>query len=80
MQLENPAQKRRLVDVIASIPNSDRANVVRRLARVDRLITRQNKTDADLVDALLRIFRSQRPQSERLRELIKEIVRGYSEK
>jgi len=38
MQLENPAQKRRLADIIASLPNSDRANVVRRLARVDPAI------------------------------------------
>jgi len=74
MQLENPAQRRRLVDVIAALPDSDRTNVVRRLASLDRRITRRHKQDADLVDALLRILKSPNPQAQRLRELVADIV------
>ena len=77
MQLNNPAQQRRLADIIASIPDGDRANVVQRLTNLDRLIARRHKADADLIDSLKRILKSPNPQAERLRQLIKEIVNGY---
>jgi len=47
----------------------------RRLARVGGLVSRRNKTDTDLIDALHRILESRNPQSERLRKLLKGICR-----
>jgi hypothetical protein len=74
MHLENPAQRRRLADIVASLPDSKRADVVRRLTKVERAIARMHERDTDLIDGLLRILKSPHPQAERLRQLIKEVV------
>jgi hypothetical protein len=76
MQLENPKRQRRLADIVASLPDKDRAEVGRRLASIDRHVRRAHKADADLIDGLRRILTSQNPQAQRLRELLKEVVRG----
>jgi hypothetical protein len=77
MQLDNPKRQRSLADVVASLPDKDRADVARRLANLDRHIARANKADADLVDSLLRILKSPHPQAQRLRELLKEIAHAH---
>ena len=74
MQLDNPQRQRRLADIVASIPDPARAEVARRLARVERAIARRHEHDADLIDGLLRILKSPHPQAERLRQLIREIA------
>jgi hypothetical protein len=51
-------------------------DTARRLAKVDRLVTRRNSADVDLIDSLRRILESPNPQAQRLRELLKEIVRA----
>jgi hypothetical protein len=72
MQLDNPQRQRRLADIVASLPDKDRADVVQRLTKVERAIARRHEQDADLIDGLLRILKSPHPQAERLRQLIKE--------
>jgi len=73
MQLENPKRQRRLAGIVASLPDSKRTDVVRRLARVDRLMARRHQQDADLADALLRVLKS--ALGKELRDRIKEICK-----
>jgi hypothetical protein len=47
-------------------------DTARRLAKVDRLITRRNRADADLADSLLRILKS--ALGKELRDKIQEIA------
>jgi hypothetical protein len=48
-------------------------DTARRLARVDRLITRRHQQDSDLADALLRILKS--PLGKELRGKIREVCK-----
>jgi hypothetical protein len=50
-------------------------DTARRLAQVDRLMTRRHQQDADLIDSLRLILESPNRQAERLRELLKEICK-----
>jgi hypothetical protein len=47
LTLDNPKQQRTLAEIVASVRDSTRVEVAARIARVDRLIARRNKTDAD---------------------------------
>jgi len=76
MLLNNPKQQRTLAEIVASLPDSVRAEAATRLAKLDRLIKRRHQQDADLVDSLLRILESPNPQAERVRQLIKEVANG----
>jgi len=62
-------------EIIARLSEAERAVVAERLVRVDRLVTRRQQQDADLIDGLRRILESPNPQAERLRELLKEICK-----
>jgi len=73
MQLNNPAQQRRLADIIASLSAPDRENVVQRLTNLNRMIARRHQQDLDLADSLLRVLKS--PLGKGLRDRIKEICR-----
>jgi hypothetical protein len=75
LTLDNPKQRRTLAEIIASVPDSVRAEAAARLAKVGRLIARRHQQDADLIDGLRRILESPNPQAERLRELLKEICK-----
>jgi hypothetical protein len=60
MLLTNPKQQRTLAEIVASIPDAARVEVVMRLARVSRMIEQQQKFDSAVAAALDRI---QRPNS-----------------
>jgi hypothetical protein len=60
---------------LRDLSEAERAVVAERLVRVDRLVTRRQQQDADLIDGLRRILESPNPQAERLRELLKEICK-----
>jgi hypothetical protein len=47
-----------------------------RLANLNRRVTRRQQQDTDLIHSLRRILESPNPQAQRLRELLKEIVRA----
>ena len=53
MRLENPAQQRSLASIISGLSDDDRANIVRRLARLERLLEKQNDFDEQVAGALL---------------------------
>jgi hypothetical protein len=63
MLLHNPEQARRLAETIASIPTDRQAEAALRLARLNRTLAKQTKSDADLIDNLTRILKSQNPQA-----------------
>jgi hypothetical protein len=75
MQLENPAKQRRRADIIATVPDDQKANLSRRLVNLDRLIARRHRADADLADSLLRVLRS--PLGKALGARIKEIANDH---
>jgi hypothetical protein len=76
MLLHNPERARRLDDIIASLPDDRQVRITMRLAELNRTLAKQTKADADLVDNLARILRSQNPQAKRLRKLLREVARG----
>jgi hypothetical protein len=78
LKLENPVKERSLANIVASIPDAERANVARRLARLERLIEKQNDFDEQVAAALDRILdaprSSVRPLAKQIRKRIKEIA------
>jgi hypothetical protein len=58
MQLENPKRARGLAAILASMRDTDRVGVAKRLARIERLITRQVNQDHELAISLLRVLDS----------------------
>jgi len=74
MQLENPAQGRTLADMIASLPDSARAEAYLRLIKLERTMALRHKEDTDLIDRLSRLLQSPNPQAALLRKLLKEVV------
>jgi hypothetical protein len=74
MLLSNPKQQRTLAEIVADLPDAIKSEAATRIARVNRLLTRRNQQDSDLLDSLMRILKSPNPQAQRLRELIKGIA------
>ena len=77
LKLDNPKQARTLAEIIAGMPDGAKVEAAKRLARVNRLLTRRTRADADLIDSLRWILESPNPQAERLRELLKEICKCW---
>jgi hypothetical protein len=48
MDLNNPARQRRIDDIIASLPDHDRAKAIRFLATLDRAVEQQQRFDAEV--------------------------------
>jgi ribosome-associated translation inhibitor RaiA len=81
MQLSNPRQQRTVAEILASVPDADRARLVQRLARLERLFEQQEKFDAQVAESLNRILagapsENLRALSKQIRKRIKEIIRG----
>jgi len=78
MRLENPAQQRSLASIISGLSDDDRANIVRRLARLERLLEKQNDFDEQVAGALLRVLDAPRglarPLAKQIRRHIREIA------
>jgi hypothetical protein len=81
MQLDNPARTRRYTEILASLPDGDRAKAARSIVRLDRSFAQQQKFDAAVAAAVDRILmnapaESVRPLAKQLRKRIREIARG----
>jgi hypothetical protein len=76
MLLSNLGQSRRLAETVASIPSNLQVDTALRLASLNPELAKQTKADADLIDNLARILKSQNPQARRLRKLLREVARG----
>jgi thioredoxin-like negative regulator of GroEL len=79
MDLNNPARQRRIDEIIASLPDLDRAKAIRSLATLDRAVEQQQRFDAAVAAALDRILMNApaealRPLAKQLRKRIKEIA------
>jgi hypothetical protein len=72
MQLENPAQKRSLNQVIASMPDADRADIASRLTKIRRDFVRQSQRDAEIVESVIRIL--EHPGHRRLAEKLRNLI------
>ena len=71
MLLNNPKQQRALTEIVATLPDSARVEAITRIAKLDRILARRTKADADLADALLRVLKS--ALGKELRDRIREI-------
>ena len=76
MQLENPKQQRSFANILASIPDAEKANLVHRLARLTRLLEEQNHFDERVAASLDRILSMPRfrPLVKQIRKRIREIA------
>jgi hypothetical protein len=80
MQLNNPAQQRTLVDIIAALPDDVKNEAAIRIAKLGRTLEQQNRFDAQVAESLDRILMNApaetlRPLAQQIRKRIREISR-----
>jgi hypothetical protein len=66
MQLDNPAQARRYAEILASLPDEDRAKSARSIVRLDRALEQQRQFDTAVAAALDRILNAPAESAGRL--------------
>jgi hypothetical protein len=63
---------KKLAEILDSLPAPDRILAAEKLVRLERL----HKQDLAMADSLVRILKSQHPQAQKLRQLLKQVANG----
>jgi Mn-dependent DtxR family transcriptional regulator len=61
-------------EVIASIPESKRAELAPRLVKLERTLVRQSQHDVEIVESVVRVL--EHPAHKRLAEKLRNLIKG----